>query len=99
MFGRYKELKEFLVGHGRLIARLESELYKKIAKENVVECEGCGCLLAKDAKFKQPSTVERIEPARRTVGYSGVYTPLDNATERIVEHYRCFTCQPKTKSK
>jgi len=99
MFGKYKELREFLNGHGRLIARLESELYKKIAKENTVECDGCGCLLTKSLKFKQASTVEPIEFRVPPVGYSGTSTLYSEATERIVEHYRCFTCQPKTKSK
>lgn len=52
--------------------------YEKISSENIVQCDGCGCLLLKSSKFKQPSTVEvkeivSISPGNQGIsGHSGI---------------------------
>jgi len=98
MFGHYKELRKFLQGHGELISRLEQELYKKVSKPDIVQCDGCGCLLHKDKVFKRESTVEKREIPPPPVGYSGSnpynYRPsVQTPEEYVLEHYKCLRCQ------
>lgn len=102
MFNRYKELREFLDGQASLISRLEQESYNKVFKKDLVECEGCGCLLMKNEKFKLESTVGKKVNVLPPISYSGYdpypgrsYVMTLSTDEYIIEHYKCLRCQEK----
>lgn len=92
-----KEIYQRLDGTNSSLQDVRGALSNRVAVESLVDCDDCGCLLRKDKKFKQPSTVEVRDI--EIVGFSGVAAPGHHIwaiekKEVIVEHYKCFKCHP-----
>jgi len=58
--------------------------------KDVASCDGCGCLLLKGPKYKQPSSVE-LDIWRNYRG--GLWILEPEWKEVIREHYLCLRCQ------
>lgn len=88
-----------------------SEILKKVNKEDIIECDKCGCLLNKVEKWKRPSTIELVDAPIPFSAYhqstTGSYcTSISESVsyaskipkvEKMVEHYVCGRCWKEKK--
>lgn len=101
MILRKKKLLEGINGRFDKFYKDLSSLQDKIFE--TVECDGCGCLLKKDEKFKQPSTIEvqNVILRKYSPSYPGYVLPpsIGGTEEYIKEHYMCLRCASESSKK
>ena len=64
------------------------QVYDFFSKQDVVECDTCGCLIKKSVAMKGESTIYRNPCVQEGI----------TSEESIVSHYFCKKCAPKPKS-